>query len=106
MVAVTYCPWRTARVWRAARRVVLSEEEAQIPLAERPYAARAAGVSLWIESGVAPAEVALRAGHSIAVLFRFYVKAIHRNQQRPNEQIEQTARRACEPCQIRSMPGP
>ncbi|WP_369362173.1 hypothetical protein AB5L52_00235 [Streptomyces sp. CG4] len=35
-----------------------------------------------------PAEVARRAGHSIAVLFRFYAKAIHRNQQRSNDQIE------------------
>jgi hypothetical protein len=35
-----------------------------------------------------PAEVARRAGHSIAVLFRFYAKAIHRSQQRANEQIQ------------------
>ncbi|WP_308124422.1 hypothetical protein [Streptomyces sp. NEAU-YJ-81] len=75
-------------IWQAARPVVLSEEEAKTPLAERPYSARAAGVSLWLESGVAPAEVARRAGHSIAVLFRFYAKVIHRNQQRSNEQIE------------------
>ena len=34
------------------------------------------------------ATVARRAGHSIAVLFRFYAKAIHRNQQCSNEQIE------------------
>lgn len=43
-----------------------------------------------LESGIAPAEVARRAGHSIAVLFRFYAKAIHRNQQRSNEQIERS----------------
>ncbi|MEW1772810.1 hypothetical protein [Streptomyces sp. NPDC086777] len=53
-----------------------------------PYSLRHAGVSLWLESGVSPAEVARRAGHSIAVLFRFYAKAIHRNQQRANQQIE------------------
>ncbi|AUA12692.1 Phage integrase family protein [Streptomyces malaysiensis subsp. malaysiensis] len=75
-------------IWQAARLVVLSEKEAKTPLAERPYSARAAGVSLWLESGVAPAEVARRAGHSIAVLFRFYAKAIHGNQQRSNHQIE------------------
>lgn len=39
--------------------------------------------------GVSPAEVARRAGHSILVLFRFYAKAIHRTQQRSNQQIEQ-----------------
>jgi hypothetical protein len=44
------------------------------------YSPRHAGVSLWLESGVSPAEVARRAGHSIAVLFRFQAKASHRNQ--------------------------
>ncbi|MFF1927308.1 transposase [Streptomyces sp. NPDC058228] len=33
-------------------------------------------------------EVLRRAGHSIAVLFRFYAKAIHRSQERSNEQIQ------------------
>ncbi len=75
-------------IWQKARRAVLSQEEAASPLAEVPYSLRHAGVSLWLESGVAPAEVARRAGHSIAVLFRFYAKAIYRNQQHSNEQIE------------------
>ncbi|GGS59012.1 hypothetical protein GCM10010206_21170 [Streptomyces cinerochromogenes] len=75
-------------VWKAARLAVLTETEAASPLADVPYSLRHAGVSLWLESGVSPAEVARRAGHSIAVLFRFYAKAIHRNQQRANEQIE------------------
>jgi integrase len=75
-------------VWKRARLGVLTESEASSPLAEVPYSLRHAGVSLWLESGVSPAEVARRAGHSIAVLFRFYAKAIHRNQQRSNEQIE------------------
>ncbi|TLQ48329.1 hypothetical protein FEF34_19310 [Streptomyces marianii] len=75
-------------VWKAARLAVLTESEAASPLADVPYSLRHLGVSLWLESGVSPAEVARRAGHSIAVLFRFYAKAIHRNQQRANEQIE------------------
>ncbi|MCP9209930.1 tyrosine-type recombinase/integrase [Streptomyces sp. NEAU-Y11] len=75
-------------LWRAARFAVLSPDEFETPMAEKPYSARAAGVSLWIEAGVAPAEVARRAGHSVAVLFRFYAKVIQRNQQRSNEQIE------------------
>ncbi|MFE9395635.1 hypothetical protein [Streptomyces flavidovirens] len=75
-------------VWKAARRSILKESEAASPLADVPYPLRHAGVSLWLESGVAPAEVARRAGHSIAVLFRFYAKAIHRNQQRSNQQVE------------------
>ncbi|MEU3736581.1 site-specific integrase [Streptomyces sp. NPDC032198] len=75
-------------LWKAARLAVLSDSEAASPLAEVPYSLRHAGVSLWLESGVSPAEVARRAGHSIAVLFRFYAKAIHRSQDRSNRQIE------------------
>lgn len=72
-----------------ARLAVLSDSEAASPLAEVPYSLRHAGVSLWLESGVSPAEVARRADHSIAALFRFYAKAIHRSQDRSNRQIEQ-----------------
>ncbi|MDX2696634.1 tyrosine-type recombinase/integrase [Streptomyces ipomoeae] len=75
-------------LWQAVRLAVLTESEATTPLADVPYSLRHAGVSLWLESGVAPAEVARRAGHSIAVLFRFYAKAIHHSQQRANEQIQ------------------
>jgi hypothetical protein len=75
---------------------VLTESEAASPLADVPYSLRQAGVSLWLEAGVSPAEVARRAGHSIAVLFRFYAKAIHRNQQHSNEQIERALEAADE----------
>ncbi|MFC4517516.1 tyrosine-type recombinase/integrase [Streptomyces ehimensis] len=75
-------------LWKAARLAVLTEAEAVTPLAEKPYSLRHAGVSLWLMSGVAPAEVARRAGHSIAVLFRFYAKVIHGLQQEANEKIE------------------
>ncbi|WP_371598621.1 hypothetical protein [Streptomyces sp. NBC_00564] len=74
--------------WKAARLTALTESEAASPLADVPYSLRHAGVSLWLESGVSPAEVARRAGHSIAVLFRFYAKAIHRSQKRSNDQIQ------------------
>ncbi|QEU97657.1 hypothetical protein [Streptomyces kanamyceticus] len=40
------------------------------------------------EAASPPAEVARRAGHGIAVLFRFCAKAIHRSQGRSNQQIE------------------
>lgn len=59
-----------------------------------PYGLRAAEASLWLESGVSPAEVARRVGHSIAVLFRFYAKAIHRSQQHANQQIEHALKAA------------
>ncbi|GGO86486.1 tyrosine-type recombinase/integrase [Wenjunlia tyrosinilytica] len=83
-------------IWKAARLAVLSPRECKTPLAEVPYSLRHAGVSLWLNSGVAPAEVARRAGHSIAVLFRFYAKVIHGSQQRTNEQIEQALKEADE----------
>ncbi|QPP07562.1 site-specific integrase [Streptomyces bathyalis] len=80
-------------IWRAARVAVLSKKEAATPLADTPYSLRHAGVSLWLSSGVPPAEVARRAGHSIAVLFRFYAKAIHGQEQQANERIERALNR-------------
>lgn len=80
--------------WKAARLTALTDSEAASPLAGVPYALRHAGALLWLEAGVSPAEVARRAGHSIAVLFRFYAKAIHRNQQRANQQIERALKSA------------
>lgn len=76
------------QLWKAARLAALTQAEAASRLAEVPYSLRHAGVSLWLESAVSPAEVACRAGHSIAVLFRFYAKAIHRSQEQANRQIE------------------
>ncbi|MGY1499191.1 hypothetical protein ACW4TU_21845 [Streptomyces sp. QTS52] len=54
-----------------------------------PYSLRHAGVSLWTKSGVAPAEVAARAGHSIAVVYRFYfyAKILEGDQGRSNQLI-------------------
>jgi integrase len=54
-------------LWERARKAVLTPSEVKSDLAAVPYSLRHAGVSLWIKSGVAPAEVAARAGHSIAV---------------------------------------
>ncbi|MEU5001027.1 site-specific integrase [Streptomyces sp. NPDC021622] len=76
-------------LWEAARAEVLSEEDAATPLAKVPYSLRHAGVSLWIKSGVDPVEVAARAGHSIAVLYRFYAKILKGNQGRSNQLIAQ-----------------
>ncbi|AZQ70282.1 integrase [Streptomyces luteoverticillatus] len=51
---------------------------------------------LHTASGVAPVEVARRAGHSIAVLFRFYAKVIHGLQQEANERIERALTKAAD----------
>jgi integrase len=75
-------------VWQEARTAALTEAEAASPLADVPYSLRHAGVSLWLSSGVEPTEVARRAGHSVAVLFRFYAKVIHGRQKQDNDRIE------------------
>ncbi|MCQ4042983.1 tyrosine-type recombinase/integrase [Streptantibioticus rubrisoli] len=74
-------------VWEKARKAVLSRREVSSALAAVPYSLRHAGVSLWIKSGVDPAEVAARAGHSIAVLYRFYAKILKGGQQHSNNLI-------------------
>ncbi|PYC80480.1 site-specific integrase [Streptomyces tateyamensis] len=57
-------------------------------LAEVPYALRKAGITLWLVSGVDPTEVARRAGHSVAVLYRFYAKVLDGKRDEANEKIE------------------
>jgi len=74
-------------VWERARKAVLTPREVKSELAAVPYPLRHAGVSLWIKSGVDPAEVAARAGHSIAVLYRFYAKILKGGQQHSNDLI-------------------
>ncbi|MFC4034068.1 tyrosine-type recombinase/integrase [Streptomyces polygonati] len=74
-------------IWKAARQKALSPEDAASPLANVPYSLRHAGVSLWLSSGVEATEVARRAGHSVAVLYRFYAKVINGRQQQDNERI-------------------
>ncbi|WP_189841597.1 hypothetical protein [Streptomyces umbrinus] len=48
----------------------------------------AAGVSLWFKAGVDPVEVARRAGHSPAVLWRFYAKILRGQQTVSNQMID------------------
>ncbi|MGJ7878333.1 tyrosine-type recombinase/integrase [Streptomyces rochei] len=75
-------------IWERARKVVLSAREVRTGLAAVPYSLRHAGVSLWIKSGVDPAEVAARAGHSITVLYRFYAKILKGGSEHANRLIE------------------
>jgi integrase len=77
-----------AEVWQKAREKALSAEDAASPLAEVPYSLRHAGVSLWIKAGVDPVEVARRAGHSIAVLWKFYAKILRGQEHRANQLID------------------
>ena len=66
----------TYRVWDIARTAALSEAEYASPLAKRPYDLRHAAVSLWLNAGVPPTQVAEWAGHSVNVLLRVYAKCV------------------------------
>ncbi|WP_216209133.1 tyrosine-type recombinase/integrase [Amycolatopsis aidingensis] len=65
------------RVWRAARRLALTEEAHSTPLARRPYDLRHAAVSTWLSGGVDPATVAEWAGHSLSVLMEIYAACLY-----------------------------
>ncbi|MFD4118427.1 tyrosine-type recombinase/integrase [Streptomyces niveus] len=74
-------------VWKEARQQALSPDDAKTPLAEVPYSLRHAGISLWIKAGVEPPEVARRAGHSLAVMYRVYAKILRGRQTHANQLI-------------------
>ncbi|MEW1912654.1 site-specific integrase [Kitasatospora sp. NPDC085895] len=78
----------TAAVWKEARKRALTAEQVASPFAEVPYSCRATAVSGWLAAGVDKAEVARRAGHSIAVLLRFYAKVINDREDHSNALIE------------------
>ncbi len=63
-------------VWAEARTIALTPEQVASPLAGRSLSLRHAAVSLWLNAGVSPPEVAERAGHSVEVLLRVYAKCL------------------------------
>ncbi|MGW9036451.1 hypothetical protein ACWGQ4_16130 [Streptomyces sp. NPDC055721] len=56
----------------------------------RPYDLRHAGISLWLYSGVDPADSARRAGQSIERHFRHYAKFLDGVREKANRFIEQS----------------
>ncbi|MFF4240445.1 tyrosine-type recombinase/integrase [Actinomadura geliboluensis] len=64
------------RTWHRARTVALTPAEEASDLARRPYDLRHAGVSLRLNAGVPPTQVAEWAGHSVEVLLKIYAKVI------------------------------
>ncbi|MCZ0992073.1 site-specific integrase [Streptomyces noursei] len=76
--------------WKRAREFVLTRTERASGLAKRPYDLLHAGISLWLYSGVDPAECARRAGQSIEVLFRHYAKFLDGVREQANRLIEQS----------------
>ncbi|MET7646102.1 site-specific integrase [Streptomyces sp. NPDC005426] len=81
-----------SEVWNEARKAVLSEQDQGTRLADVPYALRHAAISLWIKSGMDPVEAAYRAGHSLAVLYRFYAKLLKGGSGAANLLVEQGLR--------------
>jgi integrase len=79
----TYC-----KIWEEARTYALTPAQVASPLAGRPYDLRHAAVSLWLNGGVSPPEVAERAGHSVEVLLRVYAKCIDGQRDKVNKTIE------------------
>jgi integrase len=68
LATVTY-----RRAWDRARKAAFNAGEYASPLARRRYDLRHACLSTWLNGGVAPAQVAEWAGHSVEVLLRTYV---------------------------------
>jgi integrase len=64
------------RAWDRARKAALDATEYASPLARRRYDLRHACLSTWLNGGVAPAQVAEWAGHSVEVLLRTYVRCL------------------------------
>ena len=75
-------------VWAEARTLALQPHQVASPLARRPYDLRHAAVSLWLNAGVPPTEVAERAGHSVEVLLRVYAKCLDEGEGIVNKRIE------------------
>ncbi len=65
------------RTWHAARVIALGPQLAATGLARRPYDLRQTTLSLWLNAGGDPAQIAARAGHSVAVLLAVYTHCIH-----------------------------
>lgn len=75
-------------VWKRARVIGLTPEQAASPLARRPYDLRHAAVSTWLAAGVPVAEVAERAGHTVEVLLKVYARCLDGSRSMSNARID------------------
>jgi hypothetical protein len=76
------------RAWHQARTRALDPPTTASGLARRPYDLRHAALSLWLNAGAPPAQIAARAGHSVTVLLAAYTHCIDGQDQITNRQIE------------------
>lgn len=77
-------PWPAQR----ASSRVLTPAQLATPLAQRPYDLRHACLSLWLNGGVPAANVAARAGHSVAMLQSTYAHCIDGDEEIMNRRID------------------
>lgn len=87
LATITY-----TRVWDRARRATFTPEVYASPLAARPYDLRHAAVSTWLNGGVAPAQVAEWAGHSVDVLLKVYAKCLDGQDTVARQRVENALR--------------
>jgi integrase len=76
------------RTWQQARTRALDPATSATGLARRPYDLRHAALSLWLNAGARPAEIAARAGHSVTVLLSTYAHCIDGQDDITNRQIQ------------------
>jgi hypothetical protein len=76
------------RTWHAARTQTLGAATATTTPARRPNDLRHAALSLWLNAGAAPAQIAQRAGHSTTTLLAVYTHCIDGQDDITNRQIE------------------
>ncbi len=79
------------RTWHTARIQALGPTAATA-LARRPYDLRHAALSLWLNAGAAPAQIAQRAGHGTTTLLAVYTHCIDGQDDITNRQIEHALR--------------
>jgi integrase len=77
------------RAWAKARRDTLTAAEYASPLARRVYDLRHACVSTWLNGGIASAQVAESAGHSVAILLKIYAKCVDGQDDVARQRIEE-----------------
>ena len=70
------------RTWSSVRLAALSAEQADGPLARRPYDLRHARLTWWLNDGVPPTQVARWAGHGVRVLLDVYAGCVDGGEQR------------------------
>lgn len=68
--------------------LALTPRQVASPLAGTAYDLRHAALSTWLNGGVAPTDVAERAGNSVEVLLERYAKCLDGHRARNNKLIE------------------